>query len=407
MFLLLVDKLLPSFLPALPGGLKHIFLFFTVAFFWFKKGSKLYTFNSIYYKMILFTFFYVILLFFISKIPLINYSLGYFFTFIFTLIFILSVNTKIDINELFLLFKLFLITFLFLSLITIFYSLITGQLINTHYFGFFRELGAFATILNISTILSLVLFLKTNNKLYLYIGILFSFFVILTIMKKSIIANFFIWFIYIFSKGSRKQKIIQFSLFLFLTFILLFSFKNQLLNNINLNIEYINAAGDDHVRIAMYNAAYKISKDHFPFGIGLGSFGSLPSLYNGYSKVYYDYNIYLIEPLSPERVNSAEGHDLFDTFWPHILGEVGFIGILIFLFSWFYPIIIAIKYFKKNSSNTIKALSFYVISIGFVIFLEGFALYTPEIAAFIIFHSCFTGLCIYHLNNSSSKYIYV
>ena len=277
----------------------------------------------------------------------------------------------------------------------------TGNLINTNYIGVFRELGAFGTVLNISSILCLVLYYKTNNKIYIVLASVFSVFIFFTIMKKSILSNCIIWFIYFFSKGTVKQKIFQSILFISLFLSAAFFMRNALLDNITKNIDYVSEAGDEHVRIAMYNAAYKIATDHFPFGTGTGTFGSLPSLYNGYSQVYYDYNIYLIEPLSPERVFEGEGHDLFDTYWPHIIGELGVLGTLLFIILWFYPIYKARNYFNNRFSNEIKALAFYVISIGIVMFIEGFALYTPEISAFIIFHSCFTGLCFYHFHRSN------
>jgi O-antigen ligase len=291
-----------------------------------------------------------------------------------------------------------------LSLVTIIASLFTVNQINTNYFGVFRELGAFGTVLNISSILCLVLYYKTNQKVYILLAGVFSVFIFLTIMKKSILSNSIIWFIYFFSKGSLKQKILQSTIFICFFLISVFFMRNQLIDNITKNIDYVSDAGDEHVRIAMYNAAFKIAADHFPFGTGTGTFGSLPSLYNGYSKIYYDYNIYLIEPLSPERVIEGEGHDLFDTYWPHIIGELGIAGTLFFILLWFYPIFKGIKFFNNNVSNEIKALSFYVISIGIVMFIEGFALYTPEISAFIIFHSLFTGLCFYHFNRYKILY---
>ena len=63
------------------------------------------------------------------------------------------------------------------------------------------------------------------------------------------------------------------------------------------------------------------------------------------------------------------------------------------------------KYFNNKVSKEIKALAFYVISVGIVMFIEGFALYTPEISAFIIFHSCFTGLCFYHFYRSNNEIV--
>jgi len=404
-FLLVIDKLVFFLSLSFPGGLKHLIVLLIIFYNWFESGSKIYKFDKNYIFILLLNLIYIFFLFFISNAPIINFIMGFFFTFLFSLIFLFSTNTKNKIEYLFKIFKLLIIIFLPLSLVTIISSLITSYPVNTNYIGIFRELGAFGTVLNISSILSLVLYFKTNKKKYLILSIIFSFFIFLTIMKKAIISNIIIWFIYLFSIGSVRQKVLQSLLFLIIFLGTIFFLRTQLIENLTKNVDYLEA-GEDHVRIAMYNAAFKITSDNFPFGTGTGTFGSLPSLYNGYSKVYYDYNIYLLEPLSPERVMKGEGHDLFDTFWPHILAELGIMGAFFYFLLWFYPIYKAWKYFKNTNSYEIKALSFYVIAIGIVMFIEGFALYTPEISAFIIFHSCFTGLCFYHLYRSKSILIH-
>lgn len=399
LLLLLIDKLVWLLLPSFPGGLKHLLLLLIVLYNWYVSGSKFFHYEKNYILFLGLNILYIIILFFnTNNVSIINYLMGFFFTFLFSFIYFLSSNTKSKIENIFKIFNILIFIFLPLSLITIISSLFTGQLINTNYIGVFRELGAYGTVLNLSSILCLVLYLKTNKKIYIILASVFSFFIFITIMKKSILSNCIIWFIYFFSKGSLKQKIVQSAVFILFFISAAFFMRNALLDNITKNIDYVSDAGEEHVRIAMYNAAFKIASDHFPFGTGTGTFGSLPSLYNGYSKVYYDYNIYLIEPLSPERVLEGEGHDLFDTYWPHIIGELGVLGSIFFIILWFYPIYKAIRYFNNKFSKDIQSLAFYVISVGIVMFIEGLALYTPEISAFIIFHSCFTGLCFFHFN---------
>ena len=404
-FLLVIDKLVLLLLPSFPGGLKHLLLLFIVFYNWYVSGSKIYFYDKKYLYFLIINIAFIILLYFNTRVSFINFTMGFIFTYLFSFVYLLSSNTKNKIENIFKVFNILIYLFLPLSLVTIISSLITGNLINTNYIGVFRELGAFGTVLNLSSILCLVLYFKTNNKKYIILASVFSVFIFSTIMKKSILSNCIIWFIYFFSKGTIKQKILQSVVFIFLFLSAAFFMRNALVDNISKNIDYVSDAGEEHVRIAMYNAAFKIASDHFPFGTGTGTFGSLLSLYNGYSKVYYDYNIYLIEPLSPERVLEGEGHDLFDTYWPHIIGELGVLGTLLFIVLWFYPIYKSRKYFNNKVSKEIKALAFYVISVGIVMFIEGFALYTPEISAFIIFHSCFTGLCFYHFYRSNNEIV--
>ena len=81
-------------------------------------------------------------------------------------------------------------------------------------------------------------------------------------------------------------------------------------------------AGDSpDARIALYNTSVLIARDRFPFGVGLGRYGSGTSR-DPYSPVYHEYGLDKIDGLSPQ-------HSAFisDTFWPRILGETGVIGL--------------------------------------------------------------------------------
>jgi hypothetical protein len=403
-FLFVIDKASEFFLPTLPGGVKHFLLLTLFILNWVLSGSHLFKINETYYKILVINLFYVIILFFNTDVNPINFSLGVGFTFLFSFIFFFAVNTRSNVNTLFSFFKISVFIFILFGLFTVIPSLFFNLSINKHYFGFFRELGAFGAVMNITCILCISLFIKTRNKYFLFLAALCSFFIFLTIMKKSIISNVIIWFFFQSMGQGFKQKITNF-IFLFLGLgIFLYAVSNELTENISANVEYYENAGESHVRLVMYSTAYQIAFDNFPFGSGLGTFGSLPSLYGGYSNTYFKYDIDYIEPLSPERVASGEGHTLFDTYWPHIIGELGVLGFLLFLFLWLYPIKVAISVMKNSNELYIKALCFYVISIGIIMTMDGVVLYTPEISSFILFHSGLTGLCLYHISkyNKSS-----
>jgi hypothetical protein len=149
----------------------------------------------------------------------------------------------------------------------------------------------------------------------------------------------------------------------------------------------------------MYLACYNIAKDFFPFGSGLGTFASLASITNGYSDIHFQYGVAYIGANSPQDVLD-HNHTLLDTFWPHIFGELGFLGSLLYLFMWFYPCRLAYKTFRNTSVPFLKAISFYLFAVIIVMTWEGFSLYTPEIPSFIMFHSGIGGLCFYHLNKN-------
>ena len=74
-------------------------------------------------------------------------------------------------------------------------------------------------------------------------------------------------------------------------------------------------------RTALYLASIAIARDHLPFGVGLGRFGSHLSR-EDYSPVYEEYGlhrIYLLSPKNPVAVT--------DAYWPMVLGETGIIGL--------------------------------------------------------------------------------
>lgn len=78
-------------------------------------------------------------------------------------------------------------------------------------------------------------------------------------------------------------------------------------------------------RVALYRTSVLIARDRFPFGVGLGRYGSGTSR-DPYSPVYHEYGLDQIDGLSPQ-------HSAFisDTFWPRILGETGVIGLVALL----------------------------------------------------------------------------
>jgi hypothetical protein len=76
------------------------------------------------------------------------------------------------------------------------------------------------------------------------------------------------------------------------------------------------------VRIALYIGSFEVARDDFPLGGGLGRWGSWMSRQH-YSPLYYEYEVNKIRGLKPSHPINAT-----DTFWPQILGELGFPGFL-------------------------------------------------------------------------------
>lgn len=138
---------------------------------------------------------------------------------------------------------------------------------------------------------------------------------------------------YVENKYIRKLSIF----FLFLLVII----SPVLVKNIADNIIYFqNVGSEGHVRLAMYLTAFKINLDSFFVGSGLGSFGSLGSIIGDFSlsnginyelsPIYLKYGIENLAGNSADKLNMGEAGTLLDTFWPHIFGELGIIGTILF-----------------------------------------------------------------------------
>ncbi|HEY7525585.1 MAG TPA: hypothetical protein VIA82_01990 [Candidatus Limnocylindria bacterium] len=79
------------------------------------------------------------------------------------------------------------------------------------------------------------------------------------------------------------------------------------------------------VRIALYDGAVEVARDKFPLGGGLGRWGSWMSRVD-YSPLYCEYKVCDIHGLRPKNPVNVT-----DTFWPQIIGELGFIGLAAYL----------------------------------------------------------------------------
>ncbi len=82
-------------------------------------------------------------------------------------------------------------------------------------------------------------------------------------------------------------------------------------------IQYVNG----NPRLLLYETSVSIATTEFPFGAGLGRFGSPMSRLN-FSPLYAQYGLDRIWGLTPQFPAYVT-----DTFWPHILGEIGVLGL--------------------------------------------------------------------------------
>ena len=82
-------------------------------------------------------------------------------------------------------------------------------------------------------------------------------------------------------------------------------------------IQFVNG----NPRLYLYETSVRIASEHFPLGAGLGRFGS-PMSRIEFSPLYAEYGLDRIWGLTPQYPAYVT-----DTFWPHILGEIGVVGL--------------------------------------------------------------------------------
>jgi len=390
----------------IPIGFRHtaILIVFFTNWMIFGRGVKL----SKYYSLVLFLMiFYLFISYSFLIVKTYNYILGFGFTFLFLLMFIICSNTRSSENTVMNIFYAILILLVLMSIVPIFQALYLNITLRDK-FGLFREAGAFGTAMNIGVIISIALFISTSKRRFIIVAMFFSVGVLLTILKKSIIGNLLIWIGYFIFITSKNKRIVIFTAGLVILIIAYFFIGNKFIIDVNLNMEYLNQVGfNKHVRLGMYIAGFNIASDYFPLGSGLGTFGSLASIINGYSDIYIKYGISQIGYNSQYDV--ATGHfTILDTYWPHIIGELGFIGSCLFLYLWLFPLFIPIKILRKCKDPRIRAFCFYIIFVILLMTNDGFSLYIPEIPSFVVLHSGISGLCYYHIiryykKNSQTK----
>lgn len=394
------------------SGLKYTISLILFSIFWLFFSRKILIVKNYFlliFLMIIFSIFNVS-----SVTPWINQLLGLILTFSFVFIFLMAYSINIKENYIHDGIKNLVFIILTLSIFPILSLITSGESslrelsinsIGNYSWNFFRELGAYGLVLNVGLILALSKLLNDKYTIWLNIAIIFTIFIFITGLKKSMLEAAFIWSIFIIISGSLKLRLASMFFLVIVLPIILTVMSQQILYDLQVNLNYLDDVGaEGHVRLAMYLTSFSIALENFPLGSGMGSFGSTASIFNYYSPLYFDYGIDKIGSNGPEFVNSDQGSTLLDTFWPHILGEMGFIGLIIFLSLFFYPSYTTAKLLFSNKDSSLVSLCFITFLIPIIVGIDGLALYTPEIPMFILFHSGLVGFCLRIVNTKKLKF---
>jgi len=201
-----------------------------------------------------------------------------------------------------------------------------------------------------------------NNRRFTLIWIFLSILVLFLTFSRLEIAGTFLsllFVLFLYRYGNSKKIIILFSLSIVLIIfwdgisaLFISAISENQLNEISRSIA---------PRTVFYFVAFLIANQYFPFGSGLGSYG-------GQASVIFDsyiYNSYDFEKFWWYRSKVA----LTDTFWPHILGESGYVGLVLFvLFIVILYRLIRVDIFKTTNNARRRAIGYVAIS-GFILYL--------------------------------------
>ncbi len=154
---------------------------------------------------------------------------------------------------------------------------------------------------------------KKKNRIY---NLIMFFMIISTLRYKAIGSAFIIIFIsyYIY----KKQKAIAITKLIPIAIFAILVGWNQ--------IRYYYIDISESARSQLSVKSVLIAKDYFPFGTGFGTYGSHVSGVN-YSPVYTMYNMQNIHGLTKKDPSFIS-----DTFWPMIIGQFGFFGLIIYIY---------------------------------------------------------------------------
>jgi hypothetical protein len=136
-------------------------------------------------------------------------------------------------------------------------------------------------------------------------------------------------------------------------------------------------------RAVLLYKAFDLGNEYFPFGAGFGTYGSYYSGVN-YSQVYYDLEVDRVYGLAPDNF-----HYIADTFWPMLLGQFGYLGLICFIFIVILFLRKMITLYNRAIRNREKLLylSGILLMLALLIASSGDAIFTQNraVASFLYF----------------------
>jgi hypothetical protein len=144
-------------------------------------------------------------------------------------------------------------------------------------------------------------------------------------------------------------------------------------------------------RNALYLAAFKMISEYFPFGIGIGGFGSYGAIIYE-SMVYVDFDLSRLHGLN--NLALAEGNSanfLLDVYWSSVIGELGFVNTILYLLIIVLPIAI-----MRRSILLDKITRDFMVIVFLVITIQSLVLAVFMQISFVFFIYSIAGLYLFN-----------
>lgn len=375
----------------LPGGLNYIlYIIFVVLSFFTLKRKLQYPPKYLLLLLLLATVFFVnaIISPYINSVPL--FVLGVFITVLPFVNFIICYNYFFSNSGVSKAIDKILFTTVLICLFVYVESFVMPRS-DTEY-GFTQSkvfaLGFVASMCNQCTILSITQYWIKQKRKYIYFSLFFIIFVLQTLQLKAIFGVVLVLFIYLYQR--LKNNVLKYTLppaFVAMFVVSFFTVPQVAEKVSNYSEIYLSEGAEDGVaRNALYFTAIHIARDYFPLGTGQGTYGSVPSKLSD-ERVMNDYGI--------NHIYGLDGGDpdfRLDTHWAYILGENGYLGMLLYLILFFFPILLIRKI--RGHAPEYKAYRFFVTLSILVLTIESFALPLPNRLNFIFIYCGLTAIMI-------------
>lgn len=207
---------------------------------------------------------------------------------------------------------------------------------NNIRFGFetvqsvFPHPNLFSWFMGFCFCISLAFYHISGKKIYLFLAVVFLVGAFLGFRKRTLLSCVVVFFLSFYLKQSKKNKLIQVMFFTTIAATLFIVVSSDIVPLLDSSYTSFFADKGFHVRprIELARTSFDIANDSFPFGSGLSTYGSYTSSII-YSPVYSDYALNGIWGLSEDN-----SQFLMDTYWPMVIAEFGWIGLLLVGFLW-------------------------------------------------------------------------